>query len=71
MPLTCEIDAYGDFLQALGPDANSEVNSVIVEYYYATYDVSMSMYIEHLCKNTFSVKKAWPSKVESYLKVNT
>jgi len=25
-PLTCEIDAYGDFLQALGPDANSEVS---------------------------------------------
>lgn len=24
-PLTCEIDAYGDFLQALGPDATSEV----------------------------------------------
>ena len=24
-PLTCEIDAYGDFLQALGPDATDEV----------------------------------------------
>ena len=22
------------------------------------------------CKNTFGVKKAWPSKVESYLEVN-
>ena len=22
------------------------------------------------CKNTFSVKKAWPSKAESYLEVN-
>ena len=24
-PLQCEIDAYGDFLQALGPCATSEV----------------------------------------------
>ena len=24
-PLTCEIDAYGDFLQALGPDATPNV----------------------------------------------
>ena len=23
------------------------------------------------CKNSFSVKKVWPSKVESYLKVNS
>jgi len=23
-PLTCEIDAYGDFLQALGPEATAE-----------------------------------------------
>ena len=23
------------------------------------------------CKNTFGVKKVWPSKVESYLEVNT
>lgn len=29
MPLTCEIDAYGDFLQALGPDANPEVYSAM------------------------------------------
>ena len=27
MPLSCEIDAYGDFLQALGPNANPQVNS--------------------------------------------
>ena len=27
-PLTCEIDAYGDFLQALGPEATSEVGGL-------------------------------------------
>ena len=26
---------------------------------------------EYLIQNTFGVKKAWPSKVESYLEVNT
>lgn len=26
VPLTCEIDAYGDFLQALGPEATEEVS---------------------------------------------
>ena len=30
MPLTCEIDAYGDFLQALGPNANAEVNYMCI-----------------------------------------
>ena len=29
----------------------------------------LAMYLMS-CKNTFSVKKAWPSKVESYLEVN-
>ena len=29
------------------------------------------IYIYISCKNTFSVKKARPSKVESYLEVNT
>ena len=24
-PISCEIDAYGDFLQALGPEATEEV----------------------------------------------
>ena len=28
-------------------------------------------YIAISCKNNFGVKKAWPSKVESYLEVNT
>jgi hypothetical protein len=27
-PITCEIDAYGDFLQALGPDATDEVQRI-------------------------------------------
>ena len=27
--------------------------------------------IDDLIQNTFGVKKAWPSKVESYLEVNT
>ena len=35
MPLTCEIDAYGDFLQALGPSANPEVILVIVNHMYS------------------------------------
>ena len=30
MPLTCEIDAYGDFLQALGPRANPEVRNSLL-----------------------------------------
>ena len=30
MPLTCELDAYGDFLQALGPSANLEVITVVI-----------------------------------------
>ena len=27
--------------------------------------------VNYSCKNTFGVKQAWPSKVESYLEVNT
>ena len=36
---------------------------LITSHPYKSDDVS--------CKNTFGVKKAWPSKVESYLEVNT
>ena len=37
--------------------------------HYFTYLNFCKCYIS--CKNTFGVKKPWPSKVESYLEVNT
>ena len=33
--------------------------------------IYMCVFVYISCKNTFGVKKAWSSKVESYLEVNT
>ena len=42
-PLDCEIDAYGDFLQALGPEATPEVSLSL--YYPYVIQVPFSHYI--------------------------
>ena len=38
-PLSCEIDAYGDFLQALGPEATSDYCSNTANVTFVTEDL--------------------------------
>ncbi|XP_065903265.1 fucose-1-phosphate guanylyltransferase-like [Dysidea avara] len=56
-PLTCEIDAYGDFLQALGPDANSEYTTNTVNVTEETAD------LVHIRKLVFDLLKGTNLKV--------
>lgn len=52
-PLTCEIDAYGDFLQALGPNANSMYTKNTVNVTKETTDlVQMREFVFDLLKGT-------------------
>ena len=66
----CPNEAYNTllFMQIAILLHDLQLHLIIINVYTGTI---LKLYITYLIQNTFGVKKAWPSKVESYLEVNT